>query len=290
MQERIVILGALGQLGSLIQKIVPAKVELFAFNSKNFDICNLAQHQSLYQELAPTTIINTAGYTQVDKAESAQEDAFAVNAEGPANIAKSCSKSCRIIHISTDFIFDGEKQTPYLPNDLASPLSVYGASKLAGEEKLQTIRPDSLIIRTAWLYSAHGKNFMNTMLNLMAEREELAIVNDQIGTPTSALTLVEVLWRFVANRELKGIYHWTDQGAASWYDFAVEIKQQALVLGLLDKDISLRAISTQEYPTPAQRPKYSVLDKSNTYKAIQFQGKSWQEELNTVLRERLPIE
>ncbi|MDG2090122.1 MAG: dTDP-4-dehydrorhamnose reductase [Gammaproteobacteria bacterium] len=290
MQERIVILGALGQLGSLIKNIAPANIELHAFDVSEFDISNLAQHQSLYQELAPTTIINTAGYTQVDKAESEQEDAFAVNAEGPANIAKACSESCRIIHISTDFIFDGEKQAPYMPSDLASPLSVYGASKLAGEEKLQTIRPDSSIIRTAWLYSAQGKNFMNMMLNLMAELEELAIVNDQIGTPTSAHTLAEVVWRFVANRELKGIYHWTDQGAASWYDFAVEIKQQALAIGLLEKDISLRAISTQEYPTPAQRPKYSVLDKSDTYKAIQFQGKSWQEELNTVLRERLPIE
>ena len=286
MQERVVIIGASGQLGRLIKDIAPANLELHAFDFNGFDISNLTQHRSLYEELAPTTIINTAGYTQVDKAESEQEAAFAVNAEGPANIAKACPENCRIIHISTDFIFDGEKQTPYMPNDLALPLSAYGASKLAGEEKLLAIRPDSSIIRTAWLYSAQGKNFMNTMLKLMVERDDLAIVNDQIGTPTSAHTLAEVLWRFVANRELQGIYHWTDQGVASWYDFAVEIQQQALSLGLLDKNISLRAIRTKEYPTPAQRPKYSVLDKGETYKAIQFQGKRWEEELNTVLRQK----
>ncbi|MBN4075766.1 MAG: dTDP-4-dehydrorhamnose reductase [SAR86 cluster bacterium] len=287
MQERIVLLGGFGQLGSLIQETVPAKVKLFTFNSKDFDICNLAQHQSVYKDLAPTTIINAAAYTQVDNAESEQERAFKVNAQGPAMLAEACPKDCRIIHFSTDFVFGGLQQTAYKPEDVTAPASIYGASKLAGEETLMVLRPESTIIRTAWLYSAEGHNFVNTMLKLMAERDELSIVNDQFGTPTSARTLAEVVWRFVANRELKGIYHWTDQGEASWYDFAVEIQRQALELGLLSKKISLRAISTQEYPTPAQRPEFSVLDKTATYEAINFEGQKWQDELKKVLMLKL---
>lgn len=284
MQERIILLGGKGQLGSLIQKVAPANVKLFAFNSKDFDITSLAQHKALYQELAPTCIINAAGYTQVDKAESEKEQAFEVNAEGPANIAKACSQDSRIIHISTDFVFDGQKDSPYEPGDEASPLNVYGDSKLLGEKLLRTLRPDSCIVRTAWLYSAQGHNFMNTMLKLMAERSELSIVNDQIGTPCSAHTLAEVIWRFVANRKLKGIYHWTDQGKASWYDFANEIQRQALELRLLNKEIPLRAVSTREYPTPALRPQYSVLNKGASYDALKFEGKAWQDELSAVLK------
>lgn len=287
MQERIILLGGFGQLGTLIQESLPSGIELFAFSSADFDIRNLNQHQAIYKDLAPTTIINASAYTQVDKAESEHELAYAVNADGPANIAKSCPDNCRIIHISTDFIFDGAKNSPYLPADQASPLSVYGASKLAGEEKLLAVRPDSLILRTSWLYSAQGQNFMNTMLKLMKERDELSVVNDQLGTPTSAHTLAKVVWRFVANRELKGKFHWADQGETSWFDFAVEIQQQALALGLLDKQIPLRAISTQDYPTPAQRPKYSVLDKSETYNAINFTGLNWQDELGKVLMLKL---
>lgn len=278
-------LGGYGQLGNLIQETIPARTELFAFSSQDFDICNSAHHASVYKDLAPSTIINACAYTQVDQAETEQERAFEVNAQGPALLAELSPKDCRIIHVSTDFVFDGNKQTAYKTSDLTAPLGVYGASKLAGEQKLSALRPDSTIIRTAWLYSADGNNFMNTMLKLMAERDELSVVNDQYGTPTSAHVLAEVLWRFVANRDLKGIYHWTDQGVASWYEFATEIQKQALDLGLLKKKIPLHAINTSEYPTAAQRPKNSVLDKSATYEAINFSGKPWQEELIIVLRQ-----
>jgi len=286
MQERVVLLGALGQLGRLIKATAPANIELYAVDVDDVDICSLDEQESFYQKLAPTTIINATGYTQVDKAETEKELAFQVNAEGPTNIAKVCSPECRIIHFSTDFVFDGQKHEPYMPEDSTSALSVYGASKLAGEEKLMALRPDSTVIRTAWLYSAQGNNFVNTMLKLMAERDELNIVDDQIGTPTSAHTLAQVLWLFVADRQLKGIFHWTDQGRANWYEFAVEIQRQALELGLLNKQIPLHAISTAEYPTPAQRPAFSVLDKTASYTAIQFEGKPWQEELSAVLRSK----
>ena len=278
-------LGGFGQLGRLIQELKPADTELYAFSSRDFDICNRAQHELVYKDLAPSTIINTSAYTQVDKAETEHERAFEVNALGPALVAEAAPKDCRIIHFSTDFVFDGAKLSAYKPTDLAAPLSIYGASKLAGENKLRELRADSTIIRTAWLYSADGNNFMTTMLKLMDERNELSIVNDQFGTPTSAHVLAEVLWRFVANRSLKGIYHWTDQGVASWYEFALEIQKQALDLGLLKKKIPLHAINTSEYPTAAQRPKNSVLDKSATYEAINCSGKTWQEELNIVLRQ-----
>ncbi len=284
MKEKIVLLAGFGQLGRLIQESKPTDTELYAFSSRDFDICNRAQHELVYKDLAPTTIINTSAYTQVDKAETEHESAFAVNALGPALVAEAAPKDCRIIHFSTDFVFDGAKLSAYKPTDLAAPLSIYGASKLAGENKLRELRPDSTIIRTAWLYSAEAKNFITTMLKLMAERDALSVVNDQFGTPTSAHGLAEVLWRFVANRDLKGIYHWTDQGVASWYDFATEIQKQALDLGLLKKKIPLHAISSSEYPTPAQRPKNSLLDKTVTYEAINFSGKPWQEELNIVLR------
>ena len=261
MSERIVLLGANGQLGSQIQKSVPANVTLTALTSKQLDICNATQLKELVAQFNPTTIINAAAYTQVDKAESEKQQAFAVNSEALATLAASCPDSCRLIHFSTDFVFDGSQSRPYQPDDITSPLSVYGASKLAGEQKLLALRPDSLLIRTSWLYSAQGKNFMTTMLKLMAEREELGIVDDQLGTPTSVISLAEVLWCFVADRDLHGIYHWSDQGAASWYDFACEIQKQAYELGLIDRKIPIHAIRTEAYPTPAKRPAYSVLDK-----------------------------
>lgn len=285
MSERIILLGAKGQLGNQLQQSVPASTTLFAFTSKELDIRDALAQKKLFQELAPTTIINAAAYTLVDKAESEKQQAYAVNSEALGTLAESCPSSCRIIHFSTDFVFDGSKSTPWRPGDPTSPLSVYGASKLAGEQKLLALRPDSLIIRTSWLYSAHGKNFMTTMLKLMAEREELGIVNDQFGTPTSVNSLAETLWLFVANRTLQGIYHWSDQGEASWHDFACEIQNQAFELGLLKRKIPLHAIGTEGYPSPAKRPVYSVLDKSDTYKAISFSGIAWQASLKEVLRQ-----
>ncbi len=286
MQERVVLLGSSGQLGSLLKQIAPAWTELFAFSSADLDISDLSRHQEVYTDIQPSTVINAAAYTQVDKAESEKELAFAVNAEGPANIAEACPPDCRIIHVSTDFVFDGKGEKPYKPDDHTAPLSVYGASKQAGEEKLMGLRPDSTVIRTSWLYSATGKNFVNTMLMLMAARDELSIVDDQIGIPTSAHTLAEVIWHFVGNRNLRGIYHWTDQGETNWYGFACEIQRQALELGLLKKAIPLHPITTEQYPTPAQRPAYSVLDKQATYEALDFSGNDWKDELKKVLEQK----
>lgn len=283
MTEKIILLGASGQLGRQLAESRPEDIELLALRHAELDICDSLAVKSLLQTFQPTQIINAAAYTRVDDAETDSESAFAVNARGPAVIAENCTANCRVIHISTDFVFNGKSNRPYQPFDETGPLSVYGKSKLQGELNLFSRRPDSLVIRTAWLYSSQGKNFLTTMLRLMAEREELGVVADQFGTPTSVISLAEAIWRFVAKPELQGIYHWTDQGIASWYEFACEIQRLALDMNLLDKKIPIRALTTQEYPTPAQRPAYSVLEKSSAYLAINFTGLPWQAELEKVL-------
>lgn len=287
MPEKIVLLGAGGQLGRQLQKSVPQDYRLHAFSSRELDIRDRPGLDRVLGDLAPTTVVNAAAYTHVDKAESKKLQANAVNAEGPEKLAAACPESCRIIHLSTDFVFDGLSERPYRPQDKPGPVNIYGASKLAGEKALMSIRPDSLIIRTSWLYGAEGNNFVNTMLRLMAEREELSVVDDQRGTPTSVRSLAEVIWRFLDGRHVSGIFHWTDRGEATWYDFACEIQRQALELGLLKKQIPIRAIKSHAFPTPARRPAYSVLDKSSTYEALGYKGRNWQEELRDVLAQKV---
>jgi dTDP-4-dehydrorhamnose reductase len=283
MAEKIILLGASGQLGRQLRATRPEDIELLPLGHTELDICDSLTVKSLFQTFQPTQIINAAAYTKVDAAEKNSDVAFAVNAHGPEVLAENCPASCRIIHISTDFVFDGKSEQPYQPYDETRPISIYGKSKLEGERNLQSLRPDSVVIRTAWLYSAQGKNFLNTMLRLMAEREELGVVADQFGTPTSVNSLAEIIWRFIAKPELHGIYHWTDQGKASWFEFASEIQRLALEAKLLDKKIPIRALSTEQYPTLARRPAYSVLDKELTYLAIGKTGQSWEAELKRVL-------
>tara|TARA_R110002110_G_scaffold414951_1_gene647013 strand:+ start:301338 stop:302234 length:897 start_codon:yes stop_codon:yes gene_type:complete len=282
--QRVILFGAGGQLGQQVSASRPEDVELHAYTHAEADICDQQQLQNLFEELQPSCIINTAAYTQVDAAEQHPEMAFAVNADAPGLIAATCPEACRIIHISTDFVFDGLKQQAYSPEDEGRPVNVYGLSKLQGEENILLRRPDSLILRTAWLYSGEGKNFLTTMLRLMSEKESLDVVDDQRGTPTSVNSLAHVIWRFVAKHDLQGIYHWTDQGEASWFEFACEIQRQALALGLLEKQIPVHPVTTDEYPTPAKRPANSVLDKEETCKIIQYKGNVWQQELESVLQ------
>jgi dTDP-4-dehydrorhamnose reductase len=182
-------------------------------------------------------------------------------------------------------VFDGTATTPYLPDASVSPLGVYGLSKQAGERELLEHAADrSCIIRTAWLYAAEGKNFVNTMLNLLATKEQLTVVNDQQGTPTSAHKLAEVIWRFVERPQLHGIFHWTDKGEATWHAFANEIQRLGLEYGLLHRKIPIMPVPTSAYPTPARRPAYSVLDKHSTWLALGIESAPWQQELGKVLK------
>jgi dTDP-4-dehydrorhamnose reductase len=215
----------------------------------------------------------------VDKAESEPELAASINRDGAGFVAAAAAEvGAFCVHISTDFIFDGRSGTPYEPASVPNPLSVYGRTKLEGELAVRAACPDAAIVRTAWVYALEGKNFLRTMLRLMAERSEVRVVADQVGTPTHADSVAAAIWA-LATRRAAGTWHWTDAGVASWYDFAVAIADTAHAMGLLPKRPTVVPIATEEYPTPARRPAYSVLDKRGTSLALGIRPEHWREVL-----------
>ncbi len=284
---RVLITGVNGQLGQELCHAAPDGVEISAFDREGLDITDNLTVHALFDQVKPEFVINAAAYTAVDEAEQEQTLAFAVNADGPRNLATACSEhGARLIHVSTDFIFDGKKSTPYMAEDEANPLGVYGASKLEGERNVLTHYPDgSLIIRVGWLYSRFGQNFVKTMLRLMAERDELGVVADQIGTPTHAAGLAQAIWQFAEESFTTGIYHWSDAGVASWYDFAVAIMEEGVSAGKLEKAISIKPIRTSDYPTPAMRPQYSVLDKTSSWTHLDLKPLHWRVALRQMLQQ-----
>ena len=284
---RILLTGANGQLGWELQRSRPSHIELHAHDADTLDITDAQAVHDAVQALKPDWIINAAAYTAVDKAESETALAYAVNRDGASNLATAArTVNARMVQVSTDFIFDGEQGHPYRPDDAPAPLSVYGASKLAGEIAVQeTLGERALILRTAWVYSSHGHNFVKTMLRLMSERENLSIVADQVGSPTWAHGLAHAIWQ-ATTINLHGVHHWTDAGVASWYDFAQAIYEEARALGLLTRDCTLRPIATTDYPTPARRPGFSLLDKASTWQALGITNPiHWRTQLRTMLNE-----
>ena len=288
---RVLITGAGGQLGYELQRSCPAEVELHCLDRAALDITLPEAVLDQVAAAAPDLVINAAAYTAVDGAETKPDLAVAVNAEGPGLLARAAAGAgARLIHVSTDFVFDGSAQQAYGPRDETRPLGVYGHSKLAGECRVREVLPHSTVVRTSWLYSAHGANFVKTMLKLMAERDALRVVDDQVGAPTWAYGLAQALWGFAGNDSAHGIYHWTDAGSCSWYEFACAIQQLGLELGLLGREIPIEAISTAEYPTPAQRPAFSVLDCSAAEAALERQRLPWRDQLHAMLQELLDVE
>jgi dTDP-4-dehydrorhamnose reductase len=283
---KVLLTGAAGQLGWEMQRTVPQGVTLVALDSAGLDITDADAVRSLVAEERPEVIINAAAYTAVDKAESEPERAYAVNGQGAANLAEAAGvKKGFLVQLSTDFVLDGKCSRPYGPADMPAPLGVYGASKLAGEVAVQRILGDrSAIVRTSWLYSSHGHNFVKTMLRLMEEREEVRVVADQVGTPTWARGLAAAVWQITC-RSLPGIHHWGDAGVASWYDFGVAIQEEAVSLGLLGRTIPVLPITTADYPTPARRPSYSVLDKGTTWALLGGPAPHWRVQLRRMLQE-----
>lgn len=258
---KLLITGASGQLGQALQAVVPNYVDVVAATSAVLDIGDADAVATYVGAEKPNVLINAAAYTAVDKAEVDADAAFRINGDAVGYLSRAAvAAGARLVHVSTDFVFDGEAGHPYAPDAATAPLGVYGASKLRGE---QQAGEGALIVRTAWVYGSRGANFVRTMLRLMAERDELRVVADQIGTPTWATSLADGIWKLAA-AEARGIYHYTDSGAASWYDFAVAIQEEALVLDLLDRAIPVVPIPSSAYPTPARRPHYSVLDKEAT--------------------------
>lgn len=282
-RRKVAVIGAAGQLGSAIATHQRAQqFELFPLSRNALDITNEVELSSVLGAISPDVVINAAAYTAVDKAESEPEAAFLINAHGPELLAALAKQlKFKIIHISTDFVFDGNKSTPYLPTDVTAPLSIYGKSKLAGEQALLADSAvGAAIVRTSWLYSAAHPSFLTTMLRLMSSKPALSVVADQVGTPTAATSLANVICRMIECDITSGVYHWSDAGVASWYDFACEIHRTARSLGLLQNNTELKPISTAEYPTPARRPAYSVMDKGALYELLDIQvPQHWQTEL-----------
>jgi dTDP-4-dehydrorhamnose reductase len=281
---KVLITGANGQLGRALQATIPSDVSIVATGSAELDIGNASAVDALMSAERPDAIFNAAAYTAVDKAESEEALAMRVNAEGVANLARGAAAvGARLVHVSTDFVFDGRSGIPYAPEAPTAPLGVYGRTKRQGEI---AAGPDALIVRTAWVYGSQGGNFVRTMLRLMAKRDEVRVVADQIGTPTFAASLADALWRLHA-AGAKGLFHYTDSGAASWYDFAVAIQEEALAIGLLARAVPVIPIATSDYPTPAARPHYSVLDKSATFALLGGAAPHWRVNLRKMLKEIL---
>jgi dTDP-4-dehydrorhamnose reductase len=280
----IVVIGKSGQLAQELSRL-DSNISLLGRN--DIDIVNYEQMANVLDELKVDSIINASAYTAVDKAESDKENAYLMNSQAVRNLAKYCHKrNCHFTHISTDYVFSGDKGSPYKVDDTFAPIGVYGASKADGERAIGEIHFDnSCILRTSWVYSIYGNNFVKTMLRLMSEKPELGVIDDQIGSPTWAKGLAQAC-RYASEQKVTGIHHWTDTGVASWYDFAVAIQRIAIEKGLLDTAIPIKPIPTSAYPTPAKRPSYSVLDKSSL--AVNFKGLNiihWQEQLSMMMDE-----
>jgi len=284
--QKVLVVGAGGQLGQELQRTAPPDVECVPMTHAQLDIADASVVATYLATVTPQVVVNAAAYTAVDKAESEPEAAHRGNAVGPRMLAQACAQQgIRLIHISTDFVFDGTSSQPYRPEAPTAPLGEYGRSKRDGELAVQSVQPEALILRTGWVYSSFGSNFVKTMLRLMGERDELAVVTDQVGTPTWAHGLAAAVWAAAARPQLHGIYHWSDAGVCSWYDFAVAICEEALALGLLSRAVKIRPIPAAEYPTPAQRPAYSVLDKTASWRDFALEGVHWRAQLRAMLAE-----
>jgi dTDP-4-dehydrorhamnose reductase len=283
---KALVVGRTGQLAHELLNCVPPDIEATSLDRGALDLMNPASVELVVTQYSPNVVINAAAYTAVDFAESESNVAYAVNESAVAEMARVCaSVGCRFVHLSTDFVFDGRSNRPYRADDPPNPISVYGASKLAGEQRISTTpQLDWRVIRTAWVYSARGKNFLLTMLRLFAERAEVRVVADQVGTPTSAASLAACVWKAAIDDGPSALMHYTDAGIASWYDFAVAIYEEGIALGLLNKSVSIVPIKTAEYPTPARRPHYSVLDKSETLKRLSIAPVHWRIKLREVMK------
>ncbi|MBS1729681.1 MAG: dTDP-4-dehydrorhamnose reductase [Bacteroidetes bacterium] len=283
----ILVTGKNGQLGSSLQAIANQFQQFdFLFTGKeNLDITKEEIVQFYFKKYKPSFCINAAAYTAVDLAETDQEQASLINIKAVSNLAKACKEfSCIFLHISTDYVFRGDQQRPYLETDITDPVNFYGYTKRAGEEQALAVCAQTFIIRASWLYSEYGKNFVKTMLNLFQTKKEIAVVGDQFGAPTYAKNLSEALLKICSQPienllHQAGIYHFSDKGNITWFDFASEIKKQTGTLCHINK------ITTEEYPTPAKRPHYSVFNTSKFKTNFELEMKDWKNSLASCLHQ-----
>ena len=276
--KKILIIGANGQLGNCFRKLAPDFHNNFDFNftdSETLDITNEDQVADFFEDYKPDFCINASAYTAVDLAETEIDKAFAVNADGVAHLAESCRKNSAVfIHISTDYVFDGDTNISYSVDNFTNPQSVYGASKLKGEELAMEINPKSIIIRTSWLYSEFNKNFVKTMLHLFSVKDELGIVADQFGQPTNANDLAEAVMKIIQNQNKTfGIFHFSNYPETSWFHFAEKIA------AFSESKVKLNAITTEDFPTPAKRPKRSTMSLDKIENMYNISLKHWENSL-----------
>ncbi|MBW4453768.1 MAG: dTDP-4-dehydrorhamnose reductase [Nostoc indistinguendum CM1-VF10] len=289
MSQSILLIGSNGQVGKELQQILPSYGNIISVARPTVDLAQPDTLRDVIRSKQPQIIINAAAYTTVDKAESESELASAINAIAPLIIAQeSQNLGAFLIHISTDYVFDGNGYRPYQETDATNPLSIYGKTKLAGEEAIRETCAHHLILRTAWVYGTFGKsNFVKTMLQLGSERQELRVVADQIGSPTWAQDIAAVIAQAIPQLtpEISGTYHYTNSGVASWYDFAVAIFEEAQQLGFPLKVERIVPITTAEYPTPARRPAYSVLACGKISAVLETHPPHWRQRLRQMLRD-----
>ncbi|MCS3871712.1 dTDP-4-dehydrorhamnose reductase [Chryseobacterium ginsenosidimutans] len=276
--KKILVVGANGQLGNCIRKIAPdfeLDYEFTFTDSQTLDITNADQVNSFFSENKPDFCINASAYTAVDLAEKEEEKAFAVNAEGVAHLAQACVDfKTTLIHVSTDYVFDGETNLCYSEDDFTSPIGVYGESKLKGEELALEINPNTIILRTSWLYSEFNKNFVKTMLNLFSQKDELGIVGDQFGQPTNANDLAEAIMSIIeAQQKTFGVFHFSNYPETTWFEFAEKIAEFS------KSKIKLNQLTTEQYPTPAKRPKRSTMCLDKIEEIYKIEPKHWENSL-----------
>jgi len=293
---KVILTGGAGQLGQAVRRSVPnaiggRAVELITTTRSGgegtivLDLADAAACRALVEQHQPDWVINAGAYTAVDKAETEPNLAHAVNATAPGALAEALAcTGGQLLQLSTDFVFSGAQGLPYRPDQPVDPLGVYGASKAAGEAAAASaLTADCLcILRASWVYGPVGRNFLLTILRLMAEQEQLGVVADQVGCPTCTAGLARACWA-VLERGVCGIHHWSDAGAASWYDFAIAISELALAQGLLQRAAAVRPLTTADYPTPARRPSYSLLDCTGTRKALDLPPTHWRQTLRQLL-------
>jgi dTDP-4-dehydrorhamnose reductase len=282
---KVLVLGG-GQIARAVAKAAPSQHQIVIRVHSELDIVDAKALAETLAKIKPDWVVNAAAYTAVDLAEDQSALAYAVNDSAVGSLARAAAQEgYRLLHLSTDFVFDGRSSRAYLTGDQTNPLSVYGASKLGGERHVMTAAGSGIVLRTSWVYAALGKNFVLTMLRLMREKDRISVVCDQIGCPTWASSAAAAIWSLINTQADAGIYHWTDLGVASWYDFAVAIHDEALTRGLLSRAVPILPIPSSAYPTRAQRPAFSVLDTASTRTALSAPAVHWRHNLRIMLDE-----